>query len=81
MNYSEIRKQLIWNVRLDFDPVGIKYVFDENEIKNLPVTHRIKPKVTYCQYLAAARQSRAALFMPPEKLIWQIRIRTGSAFW
>ncbi len=69
MNYKDVRDQLIWNLRLDFDPVGVRFVYDEEEIPKLPVTHRAKVKICYCQFLAAARQSRMALFMPPEKLL------------
>lgn len=71
MNYTEMHKQFIWNVRLDFDPVGIRYIYDESEIEKLPITHRSKAKITYCQYLAAARQQRSALFMEPKKLLCQ----------
>lgn len=71
MNYSEIHKQLIWNVRLDFDPVGIRFVYDESEIEKLPITHKSKAKITYCQFLAACRQQRSALFMEPKKLLCQ----------
>ena len=71
MNYNEIRKDLIWNLRLDFDPVGIRFVYDEGEITELPVTHKAKVKITYCQFLTAARQSRMAFFMEPQKLLCQ----------
>ena len=69
MNYKEARDQLIWNIRLDFDPVGIRFVFDENEIENLPVTHNAKARITYCQFLAAVRQERYALFMESKKCL------------
>ncbi len=71
MNYQESREKLIWNVRLDFDPVGIRFVFDESEIDKLPVTHKAKTKITYCQFLAAVRQERYAFFMEPNKLLCQ----------
>jgi uncharacterized protein (DUF169 family) len=71
MNFAEMHKQFIWNVRLDFDPVGIRFVYDEKEIETLPVTHRAKAKITYCQFLAACRQQRSALFMEPKKLLCQ----------
>jgi len=71
MNFQEIQKQFIWNVRLDFDPAGIRYVYDAKEIEQLPITHRSKNKITFCQYLAAARQQRSALFMEPSKLLCQ----------
>lgn len=69
MNYTTALKTLIWNYRLDFDPVGIRYVFDESEIDRLTVTHRAKAKLSYCQYLAACRSAKHALFMEPSKLL------------
>lgn len=69
MNYKESREQLIMNIRLDFDPVGIRFVEDECEAEALPVTHRAKARLTYCQFLTAVRQERFALFMPPEKCL------------
>ncbi len=71
MNYTDMHRQFIWNVRLDFDPVGIRYIYDEKEIEQLPLTHRSKNKITYCQYLAAARQQRSAVYMKPKKLLCQ----------
>ena len=69
MDYRQASETLIWNIRLDFDPVGIRFVFDESEIGRLPVTHRAKPKLTYCQYLAAARQIRHSLFLPKDRCL------------
>ena len=71
MNYKAMRDQMIWNLRLDFDPVGIRFVMDRAEIDNLPVTHTAGAKITYCQFLAACRQERYALLMEPEKLLCQ----------
>lgn len=68
MNYTEEHNAFIWNFRLDFDPVGIRYIFDEDEIEKLPVTHKSKAKISYCMYLAAARSARHSLFMPPDRL-------------
>ena len=71
MNYTDVHKQFIWNVRLDFDPVGIRFVYDKNEIKEFTITHKAKAKITYCQFLAACRQQRSALFMEPGNLLCQ----------
>ena len=65
MNYTEAVKQLIWNLRLDFDPVGIRYIMEASEIEHLPITHKPKAKLTFCQFLAASRQAHYALFMAP----------------
>jgi len=72
MNYAKVREQLICNLRLDFDPVGIKFLEDYEEAeKKLILTHRAKAKITYCQFLTAVRQSRMALLLKPEKLLCQ----------
>jgi len=65
MNYTDAVKTLIWNLRLDFDPVGIRYITNASENDLLPVTHRSKAKLTFCQYLAACRQAHYALLMTP----------------
>jgi len=69
MNYGQASEALIWNIRLDFDPVGIRFVFDDSEINQLAVTHRAKTKLTYCQYLAAVRQTRYSLFLPKDRCL------------
>ncbi|MCP4690263.1 MAG: DUF169 domain-containing protein [Desulfobacterales bacterium] len=69
MNYKEAREQLIWNVRLDFDPVGVRFVSDEDEIEKLPVSHKAKARLTYCQFLTAVRQERFAVFMEAKKCL------------
>jgi uncharacterized protein (DUF169 family) len=71
LSYQAIREQMIMNLRLDFDPVGIRFIMDESEIDRLPVTHTAGAKITYCQFLAAVRQERFALLMKPEKLLCQ----------
>jgi len=68
MNYTKALESFIWNFRLDFDPVGVKFIFDESIIHTLPITHTVKPKLSYCQYLAAARSAKHSLFLSPEKL-------------
>ena len=69
MNHAEAVKHLIWNLRIDFDPMGIRFVMDESEIPNLPVTHKPKSKLTFCQFLAASRQAHYAFFMEPSKCL------------
>ena len=69
MNYSKAMETLIWNFRLDYDPVGIRFVFDEGEKASLKVTHTAKSKLSYCQYLAAARSAKHALYMEPDRLL------------
>ncbi len=69
MNYKTAMETLIWNFRLDFDPVGIRFIFDDSEIEELPVSHRAKAKLSFCQYLSACRSARHSLFMPPDRLL------------
>lgn len=66
MDYTEAREQLIWNFRLDFDPVGVRFITDESEADRLPVTHKAKSRLSYCQHLAAVRQARHVLLMRPD---------------
>ena len=68
MNYTRAMESFIWNFRLDYDPVGIKFVFDDAEESNFEITHRSKAKLSYCQYLAAVRSAKHALYMKPDKL-------------
>ncbi|MFZ5570492.1 MAG: DUF169 domain-containing protein [Thermodesulfobacteriota bacterium] len=69
MNYTQATETLIWNFRLDYDPVGVRFVFDEAEKSALPVTHTSKARLSYCMYLAAARSAKHALFMNPNRLL------------
>ena len=66
--YTHALETLIWNFRLDFNPVGIRFVFDESEIPNLTTTHHTKSKMSYCQYLAVSRSAMYALFLYADKL-------------
>ncbi len=69
MKFQEAVEELIWNFRLDFDPVGIRFVFHEQEIERLPVTASAKTRLTYCQYLASVRLGQFSLFMKPARLL------------
>jgi len=65
VDYSDAVKQLIWNYRLDFDPVGIRFVFDDSEKDNLLTTHKARSRLTLCQHVAAVRQAGYSLLMEP----------------
>jgi uncharacterized protein (DUF169 family) len=69
VNYHDVLESLVWNYRLDFDPVGIKFIFDESELDLLRITHNARSKLTFCQHTAAVRQARYALFMKPESCL------------
>ncbi len=69
MNYKQAMETLIWNFRLDYDPVGIRFVFDESERDSLKITHTSKARLSYCMYLAAARSAKHALYLTPDRLL------------
>ncbi len=66
MNYREAVENLIWNLRLDFDPVGIRFIGDESEKDRLKISHKAKARMTFCQYLAACRQARYSILLEPQ---------------
>ncbi len=69
LTYTDVSDSFIYYVRLDFDPVGIKYCFDEAEIAKYRVDAKAKAKLTFCQYLALARGGHKAMFMEPSRLL------------
>lgn len=69
LTFSDVADTYIYYVRLDFDPVGIKFCADENEIPKYKVNAKAKAKLTYCQYLAMARGGHKAMFMPARMLL------------
>lgn len=66
--YRQAYELFVWNYRLDFDPVGVKFLSSEDEAANLKTTHRAKSRLSYCQFMAAARSSRHELIMKPDEL-------------
>ena len=68
INYKEAHDLFIWNYRIDYDPVGIKFISDEKIVERLKTTHKPKSKLSFCQFAAAARSSRMELFMRPDDL-------------
>lgn len=69
LTYTDVTDTYIYYIRVDFNPVGIKYCFDEAEIPRYKVNARAKAKLTFCQHLAMARGGHKATFMPSEKLL------------
>jgi uncharacterized protein (DUF169 family) len=69
LTYADARDAYIYYIRIDFDPVGIRFCFDEAEIDKYPVNAKAKARITYCQYLAMARSGRKALIMRPKELL------------
>ncbi|MDP3182614.1 MAG: DUF169 domain-containing protein [Desulfobaccales bacterium] len=69
LTYTDVSDAYIYYLRIDFDPVGIKYCFDETEIPQYKINAKAKARLTYCQYLAMARGGHKALFMEPGQLL------------
>jgi len=71
LTYTDISDTYIYYIRLDFDPVGIKFCSDESEIDRYPINTKAKAKLTYCQFLAAARGGLKATYMPADRCLCQ----------
>jgi uncharacterized protein (DUF169 family) len=71
LTYDDISNTYIYNIRIDFDPVGIKFCMNESEIAGYPINAKVKAKLTYCQFLAMARGGHKSTFMPAHKLLCQ----------
>jgi uncharacterized protein (DUF169 family) len=69
LTYSDVVDAYIYYIRLDFDPVGIKFCSDEAEISRYKVNAKAKAKLTYCQHLAMARGGHKAMYMPANMLL------------
>ncbi|MCW7754556.1 DUF169 domain-containing protein [Desulfobotulus sp. H1] len=69
MTYKEALHYLIFSYRLDFDPAGLIFVPNSCNPDNLPVSHTTRNKLTFCQYITAARQARYSLFMPMKRVL------------
>jgi uncharacterized protein (DUF169 family) len=69
LTYTDISDTYIYYVRVDFDPVGIKFCNDENEIAKYKINAKAKAKLTYCQHLAMARGGHQSMFMPANMLL------------
>ncbi len=69
LSYADVRDAYIYHIRIDFDPVGIRFCCNEQEQSQYRLNAQAKAKLTYCQYLAMARSGRKAMFMKPEQLL------------
>ena len=69
MTYTDVADTYIYYIRVDFDPVGIKFCADEAEISKYKINAKAKAKLTYCQHLAMARGGHKAMFMPANMLL------------
>ncbi len=68
LTYTDVADTYIYYIRLDFDPVGIKFCADEAEISQYKINTRAKVKLTYCQQLAMVRGGHTAMFMSAHDL-------------
>ena len=69
LTYSDVVDTYVYYTRLDFDPVGIKFCANEDEVAKCKITAKPKAKLTYCQQLAMARGGRLAVYMPSSMLL------------
>lgn len=69
LTFTDVADTYIYYIRVDFDPVGIKFCADEAEISKYKVNAKAKAKLTYCQHLAMARGGHKAMFMPANMLL------------
>jgi uncharacterized protein (DUF169 family) len=69
LTYTDVVDTYIYYIRLDFDPVGVKFCADEAEISKYKVNAKAKAKLTYCQHLAMARGGHKSIFMPASQLL------------
>jgi uncharacterized protein (DUF169 family) len=69
LTYADVRDSYLFHIRLDFDPVGIRFCREEEEASKCWLNARAKAKLTFCQYLAMARSGRKAMYMEPEQLL------------
>jgi len=69
LTYTDVADTYIYYIRVDFDPVGIKFCTSDEEAAKCKVNAKAKAKLTYCQYLAMARGGHKAMFMTPNMLL------------
>ena len=51
LTYTDVADTYVYYIRVDFDPVGIKFCADEAEISKYKINAKAKAKLTYCQHL------------------------------
>jgi uncharacterized protein (DUF169 family) len=67
LTYRDVSDTYIYHIRLDFDPVGIKFCANEDEVAKCKLN--AKAKLTYCQQLAMARGGHLGMYMPSNMLL------------
>jgi uncharacterized protein (DUF169 family) len=69
LTYRDVTDTYIYHIRLDFDPVGIKFCANEDEVSKCKLNAKAKAKLTYCQQLAMARGGHLGMYMPSNMLL------------
>jgi uncharacterized protein (DUF169 family) len=69
LTYTDVADTYVYYIRMDFDPVGIKFCADEAEISKYKINAKAKASLTYCQHLAMARGGHKAMYMPAHMLL------------
>ncbi len=69
LTYTDVADAYIYYIRVDFDPVGIKFCSSEAELSQLKINAKAKARLTYCQQLAMARGGHKAMYMPADMLL------------
>ena len=69
LTYTDISDAYIYYLRVDYEPVGVRFCFDEAVIPGYRLNALAKARITYCQFLAMARSGGNAMFMTPQQLL------------
>lgn len=69
LTYTDVADTYIYYIRIDFDPVGIRFCSSEEEISRYKINAKAKARLTYCQQLAMVRGGHKAMYMPANMLL------------
>ncbi len=69
LSYEEIHKALAVLYKLEYNPVAIKFFFDQAEFDNISAEKIPGPKMTYCQALLASRMDDYIVKITDDKLL------------
>ncbi|AQS60141.1 DUF169 domain-containing protein [Desulforamulus ferrireducens] len=69
LSYEEIHKALAVLYKLEYNPVAIKFFFDQAEFDSIAAEKLPGPKMTYCQALLASRMDDYIVKITNDKLL------------
>lgn len=69
LSFEDLHKAFAALYKLEYNPVAIKYIFDQEEFDSFPVEKVPGPKMTFCQALLASRMDDFTLKMAEDKLL------------